>query len=73
MTQYTHIELAEREQIQKALGAGQTIAAIARSLSRDPKSIAHEIKTNRQAIFKVRSPCIEWTGAASRVEPTTIF
>lgn len=52
MTQYTHIELAEREQIQKALGAGQTIAAIARSLSRDPKSIAHEIKTNRQAIYK---------------------
>ncbi|NJP41159.1 helix-turn-helix domain-containing protein [Oscillospiraceae bacterium HV4-5-C5C] len=49
---YTHIELAEREQIQKALGAGKTIAAIARSLTRDPKTIAHEIKTNQQAIYK---------------------
>ncbi len=52
MAQYVHLQYDERLTIQKLLGEGKSLASIARSLKRDPKTIMYEIKMNRQSMFK---------------------
>jgi IS30 family transposase len=51
---YTHLSLAEREEIAIAREQGQSIRAIAESLGRSPSSVSREIKRNTPPLNKVK-------------------
>jgi IS30 family transposase len=51
---YTHLSLAEREEIAIALEQGQSLRSIAFSLGRSPSSVSREVKRNSPPLNKVR-------------------
>jgi IS30 family transposase len=50
---YTHLSLAEREEIAIALEQGRSIRSIAVSLGRSPSSVSREIQRNSPPVNKV--------------------
>jgi IS30 family transposase len=51
---YTHLSLAEREEIAIALEQGQSLRSIAESLGRSPSSVSQEVKRNSPPLNKVK-------------------
>jgi IS30 family transposase len=51
---YTHLSLAEREEIAIALEHGQSLRSIAFSLGRSPSSVSREIMRNAPPLNKVK-------------------
>jgi IS30 family transposase len=51
---YTHLSLAEREEIAVALEQGRSLRSIAGSLNRSPSSISREIQRNAPPLNKVK-------------------
>ena len=54
MRDYTHLSIAEREEISRMLAAGQSIRSIAHTIDRAPSTLSREIRKNtkRQALYR---------------------
>ncbi|MDR3356769.1 MAG: helix-turn-helix domain-containing protein [Spirochaetaceae bacterium] len=51
---YTHLSLAEREEIAIAREQGQSVRSIAESLDRNPSSVSREIKRKSPPVNQVK-------------------